>query len=105
MIRGTTPTFIMTIEGFDLTTETSVYVTFEQGKYEITKTGTDLRLTSSGEDTIVTLTLSQEETLAFDVGRADLQVRFIKSDGKAYATEKKPLNVKDVLYEEVISYA
>lgn len=104
MIRGTTPTFVLTVEGYDLTQLTSVFVTFEQGSKELTKTGNELVLTASGDDTIVTVTLSQEETLGFTVGRAEVQVRFIRSDNKAYATERKPVAVKEVLYEEVIHY-
>lgn len=105
MIRGTTPTFVLTVEGYNLVTDATVFVTFEQGNKELTKTGSDLALTATADgNTIVTLTLSQEETLAFAVGRAEIQIRFIRSNNKAYATERKSIAVKEVLYEEVIEY-
>lgn len=58
---------------------------------------------TSGTDpvTIISLTLSQEDTLSFKNGEAEIQVRWL--DGEtAYATRTAPVKVNKVLLERVI---
>ena len=55
--------------------------------------------------TIITVHLTQENSFAL---RAKLptraQVRWIDRDGEAMATEKASIDVKDVLYQEIIAF-
>ena len=118
MIRGTTPDYILTLPGVDLTGET-VYVTIAQtargaarpadlmtgaASMRITKTGTDLAVSSDGTDTTIVFRLSQQETLALQAKQCLIQVRFVDSNGVARATEIKALTVEPILLERVIQY-
>lgn len=107
MVRGTTPDFILTIDGLDLTGQT-VFVTIKQRPVEITKTNDDLTITvvTSGTkpNSEIEVLLSQEETLSLREGDAEVQVRWIGADGYADATETATFDVYKVLLERVIEY-
>lgn len=103
MIRGTTPDYILTIEGYDLTDKT-VYVTIESNRKKITKKGDQLSIAYDGTASAIAFTLTQQDTLFLAEGRAAVQVRFIDDTGKARATEIGMLTVNKVLLEKVISY-
>ena len=102
-IRGTTPDFIITVRGRDLTDKT-VYLTIEQGEKEMTKTGDELRVTSDGTDTEIAFSFTQEDTLGLREGHAEVQIRFIDEDGYAESTEIGRIVIRRVLLERVISY-
>lgn len=105
MIRGTTPDYLLTVTGKDLTSD-KVFVTIKQNTGAlITKTNDDLDIEYSNSNTTIGLTLTQEDTLGLKEGTADIQIRFIDSDGKAEATGIMPILVSRVLLERVISYA
>lgn len=108
MIRGTTPDYILTLSGVDLSDKT-VYVTISQGAAKkITKTGDDLHIAVHQEDskdvTEIAFFLTQEDTLGLSVGSASVQVRYIDENGKADATDIAALTVDKVLLERVIEY-
>lgn len=103
MYQGTTPTLVLRVKNRDLTGAT-VFVSIRTGTNVITKTGTDLAMTASDEDTIVVCTLSQIETLKLNEGDAQVQIRFVDSTGTALATTKAKARVNDVLYKRVIEY-
>lgn len=105
MIRGTTPTYTLTIEGHDLTDKT-VYVTLKIGKNLMTLTNDRLSVVYSQQQdkSLVEFTLTQEETLSFKVGTGDVQVRFINSHGTASATDIGKIEIDKVLLERVIEY-
>ena len=110
MHRGTTPYLRFYIDGYDLTGCT-VFLTIEQstGAEMTWKTGDDRFEVALDEDnpgrTIITAHLTQERTFAL---RAKLptraQVRWIDRDGEAMATEKASIDVRDVLYQEIIAF-
>ena len=104
MRQGTTPTLAFKVNGYDLTDKT-VFVSIKGREgVPLTKTGTDLKITYSGECSTVEVTLTQEETLKMRIGDSLCQIRFIDSEGIAYATSKAPINVQDVIYKAVIQY-
>ena len=103
MVQGTTPTYTLEIDDYDLT-ESSVFVTIKSGCQIVTKTGSDLTIEFDGEMSTVMFSLTQEETIKFEVGNAKVQVRFINADGEAFATEDGQFKVKGVLLKEVIHY-
>ena len=75
MIRGTTPDYVLTLDGVDLTDQT-VYVTIGQGKARLTKTGDELTVTVDQTGSAIAFSLSQEDTLGLSAGSASVQVRF-----------------------------
>lgn len=104
MINYTTPTITLTVEGVDIT-QHNVYVSLEQGVRELTKTGSDLILQSQQTDTVITFTLTQEESASFDFRKnVSIQVNWITSGGVRAATEIKSIDVMRNLLDEVIQY-
>ena len=104
MIRGTTPDYILTVSDFDLTNKT-VYVTMSQhDKTMITLTGDRLLVVYENGVSTIHFSLTQMETFYFKNGAIDIQVRFIDSNGVAYATEIKTVVAERVLLNEVINY-
>ena len=107
MYQGTTPLNVFTIKGYNLTSA-KVYVTFKQNnKLLLTKeTGNGVSVSYDAEEQISTIvcSLSQEETLAMKKGSVKVQVRFIYENGDAYATNKAPISVDDILWPVVIEY-
>ena len=102
-IRGTTPDFILTVNA-DLTGKT-VYVTIEQphGR-KITLTGDDLVIISGSEESVIAIKLTQEQTLGFAVGSAEVQVKFIGEDGTTQATNIWQIRITKALLDEVVEY-
>ena len=84
--RGTTPTFTLTFDG-DLTEMAHVYVTFTQGSNSVTKADEDLHITTDGEQTLIDVSLTQEETLMFSAGSVEVQANFTTSMGGRMASE------------------
>lgn len=102
-IRGTTPDYVLLIPDRDLTTKT-VYVTFMQGWHQITKCTGDIGISYDGNNSLIEVSLSQEETLSFKVGAVSVQVKFIGEDGYVEGTEKKNIAMSPTLLERVITY-
>ena len=106
MIRGTTPIYTLTIDGYDLT-EYTVYVTIRNNT-TITLTGDRPSIASSGSGqtlaSAVVFELTQEETLALKTGAGMVQMRFIDQSGTALATDIAQIRIEPVLYERVIEY-
>ena len=103
MYQGTTPSITFDIKGYDLT-DATVFVSFKRGSDLLTKTGEDVEVSYSDETSTVICHLSQEETLAMKSGGVIVQIRFIYENGQAFATNEKELEVKRVIYPEVIAY-
>ena len=108
MINYTTPSISLVVESVDLTGN-DVYVTLEQGSHELTKTGSDLIITTDTHgqqtDTEIVFTLSQTESAAFNFGKSvSVQVNWINASGVRDATEIKTIGVMRNLLDEVIEY-
>lgn len=80
MIRGTTPTFQLTLndDQIDLTQVDNVYATFEQGCYSITKTGDEIEVNENQVDVY----FNQRESLEFKQGYVDIQLNWTFDNGK-----------------------
>lgn len=105
MINYTTPTITLTVEDVDISAF-DVFVTLEQGKTELTKSGADLNITTEtilqNTNTIITFTLSQTESALFDYSRfVNVQVNWI--DGVTrLATDIVTIEVMRNLLDQVI---
>ena len=97
MTRGTTPDYVITVEDMESLGNSSVYVTLRQGDVVVTKETDDVSI----EDNKITVCLTQEETLAFTEGYAQMQVRGV-TNGDAWASAIVPVPVKPVLLEDII---
>lgn len=99
MRQGTTPTIQITINDIDLNEMQNIYVVFEQNGYILKKESSDLDI----EGNVISVSLSQEETLNFKEGTCNIQLRMITKGGVAIASPIKTTRVYRVLNKEVIT--
>lgn len=99
MRQGTTPTIQITINDMDLNEMQNIYVVFEQNGYILKKESSDLDI----EGNVISVLLSQEETLNFKEGTCNIQLRMITKGGVAIASPIKTTKVYRVLNKEVIT--
>lgn len=104
MIRGTTPTFEVIVEGANLTDKTA-FLTLSQGDRKITLTNDRLRIVPGDPDSTIAFTLTQCETLCMKKGGVSIQLRFIDDGGVAWASNIVSVSIDPVLLERVIDYA
>ena len=92
MVRGTTPTFVLTISDntIDLTEALNVYVTFKQNSTVINKKGEDIVVTAHQVDVY----LSQKETLKFVEGSLEIQLNWTYMDGRRACSVIKTIDVE-----------
>ena len=101
MYRGTTPTLYLELDTeLDLSNVAEMWVTFKSPTVEITKTLSEVIFNS--ETKVITVILSQEETLQLFNGKVDVQVRLKTSDDLAYATDIADVEIRRILKEGVI---
>lgn len=103
MRQGTTPTYTLTISGYDLT-DKSVFVTVSSRGKKITKTNDALSIAYSEGASTIAFQLTQKDTLSLGLGQAEVQVRFISADGNAKATNIANMTVERILLPGVIAY-
>ena len=104
MRQGTTPAYVLTVKNQDLRDKT-VYVTLkDKNNHLVTKSGEDVTVTYSENDSVIAFRLSQKETFALNVGAVKIQVRFIDANGIAKATNKAEVDNLDVLLNKIIRY-
>lgn len=103
MRQGTTPTYTLIVGGYDLTDKT-IFVAISSRGRKIIKTGDALSIAYGDEASTIAFRLTQQETLSLGLGQAEVQVRFIDSNGIANATDIKPINVERILQPGVIEY-
>jgi hypothetical protein len=81
------------------------YVTIRQGSTQLTLTDDRLAVTVDESGSAIAFSLTQQETLRFKVGAADVQVKTIDEGGSVKATGKAKLGIEEALLERVITYA
>lgn len=103
MVRGTTPGYLITVSGADLT-NCRIFVTMAQGKHNVTLTGDRLTVTYSDTADVssIAFDLTQQETLRFMSGKVQVQVRYADENGNVEATDIGDTMVYPVLNEDVI---
>ena len=99
MRRGTTPIITLTVDA-DIA-DWTVYVSFNNGNTVTTFEDDRLTKTVNSGQTFIDITLTQEETLAFTVGKVEVQIRAIKDD-VAIATNIMGMDVDRILKDGVI---
>ena len=105
MYQGTTPALTFLISGIDLS-EYKTFISFGKGRKEfLTKTSPDVitAYDSESEKTVIICQLTQEETFQMQ-GGVTVQARFVDESENALATDKAVIEVKDVIYKEIITF-
>lgn len=96
MIRGTTPTVMFHLNGLSYEDIKKLYLTFEQGTKQLTKTEYEY------DKRVYSVKLTQEETLLYSAGTVKVQVKVLLIDGTVVASPIKTLSMTDILMEEVV---
>lgn len=101
MYRGTTPTVYLELDTeLDLSEVSEMWVTFRSPSVEVTKTLGSVII--DNELKIITVSLSQDETLSLYTGKCEVQVRFRLQNDLAYATEIAEVPIGRILKDGVI---
>lgn len=103
MYRGTTPTLKIKVKGADLSIFKNIYVTIRQGNTEVTKESEKGQLRINIETNVISMPLTQEDTLKFSRGHVDIQMRGITENNRAVASNIKMWSMNRILKEGVIS--
>lgn len=99
IIRGTTPTFTLTVPNtVDLTTAENVYATFRQGDKKTTKSGDDIVVSAHSVDVY----LDQTESLMFAPGAVEIQLNWTFADGTRAASTIATATWDDNLVKRVL---
>lgn len=101
MIRGTTPTLKLKLNGIETSRLNSVYITLKQGNKEVTKTNADGIIVES--ESVLSVPLTQEDTLTFSQGYVAVQMRAMTTDNLAIASKTRLVLMDDILKEGVIT--
>lgn len=86
MRQGSTPTIVLTVTDYDLSFATHIWVTFDQNGTQVVKEwerypddpDDNKGITVVGQ--VITVKLSQEETLGFSVGSVNVQAKMKQDD-------------------------
>lgn len=106
MYRGTTPTIVLQLNSdVDLSELEQIWVTFKNKSAEKTYDIDEVEL--DNENKTVSVTMSQEDTLAFQTcgnlqGKVEIQIRLLDQDGIASASNIAEVNLLRILKEGVI---
>lgn len=102
-IRGTTPSIVITVKSeIDLhqVAEVWIYIS-QQNKVKVDKELTDV--TFDYEEKTMTVTLTQDDTLALKEGEAVFQIRVLMMDGTALATLANEVEIAPIYKQGVIT--
>lgn len=102
-IRGTTPVYVLILDGYDLT-GTTVYVTLAQGEVKTTLPRERLSVAAEESGSVVAFELTQAETLGYKVGYVEVQVKCIDAEGNADGFAIGQFTISRALLEKEISY-
>lgn len=102
MYQYTTPTLVLTLADVDFDDVATFRVAMENKGQQLLKEIAADDSSVDSENNTITIVLTQEETAAFSVGEAVIQVRVVFSDGSVLATAKKRFKVQPVLDEVVV---
>lgn len=102
VMRGTTPSLIIKVNSnLNLSTLSVLWVTIQQETYQKTYTLDDVEIDAAQKK--ISVYMSQEETLKFSEGYANIQIRGLTSDNKAVASKTKNIEIGRILKEGVIA--
>lgn len=102
MIRGTTPTLELNVDGIDLTAFKKIVVTLQQQGTIINRQTGDSGLSVSSN--VISVHLTQEESLKFKANiDVEIQAKLLSENGEVTATDIERVPVESILNEEVLS--
>ncbi len=102
MRRGTTPVLSIKVKDADVNDFGTIYVTFKQGDKELTKING--QFTVDTENNVINVPFTQEDTLLFDKGYVETELRVILKDNTTVIASKiRKFPMEKVLLDGVIN--
>ena len=99
MIRGTTPTLLLTLTGIDLEHVQSVHVTLRNGALQWDFTDVEI----DAEHSTIGVFLTQEQSLQLSTGKPlEIQVNGLDGTGRRWASDIGAVVIEGQLLNEVI---
>ena len=100
-MQGLTPTFTFTFpaDTVDFSEASNIYVTFEQGRKKLTKSGEDVAFSTNE----LSVYLSQADTLQFNDGPVLIQANWTYAGGQRGASKPKSVTWDRNLLPEVLA--
>ena len=99
MVQATTPTFVLSLpEDIDLSQASAVFFSLRQYPVVLKKTGDELTI----EGNVVSVPLTQAETLSLHGGDAFIQLNWTYSGGRRAASNVAKVKILPNLLQEVI---
>lgn len=102
MYRGTTPTIKVKLKNTDLKFETIEKIWFTLKSNIKEKTYEKEELTLNDEEKIISVKMSQEDTLSFSSGEIKIQIRFKDDSGNSFVTKICKTTMNEILKGGVI---
>ena len=99
--QGATPYLMITVVGHDLSDADAVVVSLRTHQQAVDLDMSRVTVTTDGTDSLLTVHLTQEETLSLTPHSATIQARWRKN-GEAHTTEAAQIDVASCLYKGVI---
>jgi len=106
MYRGTTPNLYLELEtDLDLANAKEIWLTIQSQRSILNKEKEDIevRTTEDPGVQLLIVSLTQKDTLRLTEGKAEVQVRILMSNGKAYSTDIAYVDVNQILRDGVIT--
>ena len=105
MTRGTTPTEVYELDtpDLDMSTLTVVWITIRDERDQKYTWDDISRMSFDNENKTISITFTQEETLAFVPGQATVDIRALTADNKAIATDTTIIEIHDIQKDGVIA--
>lgn len=104
MIRGTTPDIVMHIQSdFDFSKIVEVWITVANFDTEETFKYSAEEVAIDEEAHTIGVSLSQEDTLAFEDGEVEIQMRLLDVNNMSYASEIYEVKMDRILKDGVIT--
>lgn len=101
--RGTTPVITLNVSPPEILDGATIHLCIKQGQLPpVTKRTEELNIDLANG--VISVKLSQLETLRFFPGAACVQIRGVDPAGTAWATDMEPIDVLPVLEGGVIEY-
>ena len=100
--QGSTPYLLLQIDGYDLTGAEVIVVTIKSQTVRMNFESDRVRAVTDGTNSILTVHLTQEESLRLYPTSAAVQVRWRDADGEAYTTVTRSIDIASAIHKGVI---